>query len=520
MIKYMTVTTEIKERWKTIIDESYKPYKKKARQEYEENSPVFKKIGVNILDISLYEPLGVRFLNKALEYGVKKPWFIPLFRDGETFFKYFEMVFYNIQPFDMYMKLAAEYEGTEIANTIKEKVMTAEFEQENNDFVFYIYQNLKDLYKRKPDEQDRIINMPPEVINGTNEYSLSMIPSTIGTVDNFDRFYQIFQGNTVNMLHTFRTKKLTANEHNIARTTKGEFELEIKNYNEIAQSGVSTAAFQFLLCLLATYRKSPSNEVIMTLDEYKQMRELTHSPETRIQVDQCLKTLERISIAGYNIVWRKDKKTGQNKRVKRQVYMTRIIGAWDLTDDDVIRVELVNEFIETFNINQIMNIPRQSLTENAKKNPNTPHFIYYIAENFRLNRDRPNRVKTITIKTMLEKTPELPTYQDVMSGNRRVRDRIITPFFRDLDVIADISYAVTVDNIDVTYKRYSLSWNDFKQGKLTIDYSMFPQAENQIAKRNEYREKAKKTRKKEKDIAAIVKQEVAKQIATVADGNK
>ena len=45
---------------------------------------------------------------------------------------------------------------------------------------------------------------------------------------------------------------------------------------------------------------------------------------------------------------------------------------------------------------------------------------------------------TISVKTLLECTPELPTYDEVISGDRAIARRIIEPFERDLNELEDV----------------------------------------------------------------------------------
>ena len=45
---------------------------------------------------------------------------------------------------------------------------------------------------------------------------------------------------------------------------------------------------------------------------------------------------------------------------------------------------------------------------------------------------------TISVKTLLGCTPELPSYDDVVNGDRAVGRRIIEPFIRDMDELGDL----------------------------------------------------------------------------------
>ena len=44
---------------------------------------------------------------------------------------------------------------------------------------------------------------------------------------------------------------------------------------------------------------------------------------------------------------------------------------------------------------------------------------------------------SISVKTLLDSTSEIPKYEKVMQTNRMVFKRIIAPFIRDMDVLVD-----------------------------------------------------------------------------------
>ena len=112
-----------------------------------------------------------------------------------------------------------------------------------------------------------------------------------------------------------------------------------------------------------------------------------------------------------------------------------------------------------------------------KVDPRTSQFYFgrYVAQSYRLNEGKPGRQR-IKIKTLVEQSPNLPTFEEVMRGNRNVKDRIIAKTFKDLDALDAVLYyeVYTADGQLVQYPD-TLDYDTFIKGYVEIDYSNFPQ---------------------------------------------
>ena len=71
---------------------------------------------------------------------------------------------------------------------------------------------------------------------------------------------------------------------------------------------------------------------------------------------------------------------------------------------------------------------------NGKRNPNSYYFSNKLHEHWYMNNGKANQW-IIGVPSLLDCTPELPTYEEVMSDNRHISKRIIKPFERDLEAL-------------------------------------------------------------------------------------
>ena len=84
----------------------------------------------------------------------------------------------------------------------------------------------------------------------------------------------------------------------------------------------------------------------------------------------------------------------------------------------------------------VMPYPPQLYALNNKRNPNSFYFLRKIAEHKNMNVGKKNE-DTISVKTLLSASPYLPAYKKVMATDRHLDTRIINPFERDMDALAD-----------------------------------------------------------------------------------
>jgi hypothetical protein len=128
-----------------------------------------------------------------------------------------------------------------------------------------------------------------------------------------------------------------------------------------------------------------------------------------------------------------------------------------------------------------------------KKDSTALYILRAILENKRINKASP-RSNRIRVKTLLEKIPSLPSYDEVMGSNRHVYDRIIAPVLEGVERLAQPD--------EGAFTRYSFMGKDAKPLDYdSIDYDSFVNADLIIEEWNQYPEEdLEKWDKKQKEI--------------------
>lgn len=145
----------------------------------------------------------------------------------------------------------------------------------------------------------------------------------------------------------------------------------------------------------------------------------------------------------------------------------------------------------------VLYAPTDTPTELLAADPRTSTFYFgmYIAQNRRLNEGKPGREK-INMRTLIGKSPNMPTYEEVMNSNRNITDRIIKKTFADLDALETLYYEFyTKDGIRID-DPVALDYQTFINGYIQVDYSEYPEHADRVKKRQERQKKAQAAKEK------------------------
>lgn len=137
----------------------------------------------------------------------------------------------------------------------------------------------------------------------------------------------------------------------------------------------------------------------------------------------------------------------------------------------------------------------------ANPRTSTYYFGRYIATNWRLNEGKPGREK-ITMRTLTSKSPNLPTYDEVMKGNRDLTGRIVKKTFIDLDALDTLYYDFYTAEGEKVENPEKLDYQTFINGYILVDYSEYPQHPDRVKKGQERRKKAREAKEKAQLAAA------------------
>lgn len=211
-----------------------------------------------------------------------------------------------------------------------------------------------------------------------------------------------------------------------ATIKQGDFSITITNYIQLV--GLRTSTYQLFdaLTISLTESGAKSPTVILSLSEYMKRRGLKDRKEARKQLVADLNVLLKT-----NITW---------KEKRREIPA----GGMNITDNwvwyDKKKTTVCYTFTQSFyNIllgYPVMLYPAQLQRLNARKNPNSYYLLRKITEHKNMNVGKHNE-NIISVKTLLENTPYIPSFDEVMNKDRALTRRIVEPFERDMDALAE-----------------------------------------------------------------------------------
>lgn len=240
----------------------------------------------------------------------------------------------------------------------------------------------------------------------------------------------IRQGTANNTLTKIKPTKRNTKVDPITHTatiTHGDMVVTIPNWDKL--TGLKTSAYQLLdactTALTNTGWKRP--QVAIRLSDYMQLRGLKDEKEARKQVNADLETLFNARISF------KEKRRGKNT----QNYADMRICDFKGIENGVIHFSFGSTFFELMKSYTIMPVQPQLFKLNSKRNPNSYYLLRRLMEHKNMNVGKLNE-DIISVKTLLEACKEgIPSYEEVMAGNKHVTERIIDPFERDMNALED-----------------------------------------------------------------------------------
>lgn len=236
------------------------------------------------------------------------------------------------------------------------------------------------------------------------------------------------QSSAMNKLSTLKITKKTASEIFDEEVCVEKDNLKI-SFESIAElgTGLKTTTHRLADALMIKFTESGSREhtVSLSLDEYMKLCELKNSVEMRRQVNSDLKTLLNMRISF--------QKSSNREQSMKNIRLCKDVKI----KNNIIVFTFSDEFFVIMKTMPVMHYPEKLFKINLKKNPNSYYFLKKIAEHKKMNYFKKN-ADTLSVKTLLGCTPELPSYDDVVNTDRAVGRRIIEPFERDMNELSDL----------------------------------------------------------------------------------
>lgn len=167
-----------------------------------------------------------------------------------------------------------------------------------------------------------------------------------------------------------------------------------------------------------------------------------------------------------------------------------------------VTITLTQETNQLLTINQhamLMPYSKAMFKLDPKKDASSWYILHKLLENKKENYGK-SRADRMKISTLLENCPKLPTYEEVMHGNRHVNDRIIQPFFTAVAKLSsEFDYTfLTSDGQPFNYEE-GVSYQEFANSELIITaWFDYPDDDLKriVAKKEKYKKQNRQKSKK------------------------
>lgn len=281
------------------------------------------------------------------------------------------------------------------------------------------------------------------------------------------------QSTAINKLATIKTRDAAAagDDSDTLIIENGNLQVTLENFSTLGK-GIKTTTHRLVDAIIVKFTETGSKEstVYLSLDEYMKLCGLKNLKEIRKQVNAELKMLSNMKVSFSRSSNHEqsftDIKICENVEIK----------------NNIICFTIGSEFFRILKGMPVMPYPMKLFNLNNKKNPNSYYFLKKIAEHKKMNYFKKNS-DTLSVKTLLECTPELPRYEDVVNGDRAVARRIIEPFERDLNELSDVltwEYCHTNGEALTDSELENFSYHIFYGLLIKVNWNDYPE----IRKRN------------------------------------
>lgn len=276
-----------------------------------------------------------------------------------------------------------------------------------------------------------------------------------------------------------------------AKISVGDVTFEIA---EGYKGKVSTAAIMLCDFFLQESHRTGSASIAVPVRDLATLKQRSTSKQALQKLsDEVLEQMEELKPLGYRC---RERIGGKWKHAGR----IDINGGTALVVKGVIYWNFNQDLYKQFSLYAPTDYPRELWSVDPRTNQF--YFGRFIAQNRRLNEGKPGRNR-IPIKTLISKTPNLPTYDEVMKGNRDIKGRIIKKTFADLDALETLYYDVyTADGKRIDNPE-DMDYQTFISAYIEIDYSDYPQHTKRVEQRQRRQKKLKEAKEKREIEAAL-----------------
>ena len=297
------------------------------------------------------------------------------------------------------------------------------------------------------------------------------------------------QGIAVNTLTKIKSSKKNMRVDEITGKVtiqRGDFKISFETWPEI--TGLRTSTHQLFNALMIEFTETgaKSTRITLPLKKYMELRGLTNELSARRQVEADLETLYRISISF------KEKLKGKKPRDYSDMRLVIDKGI----KKGVIYCTFHPDFYGLMIGYRVMPMAKKALAIDDRYNKSSYYFLTRLSEHVNMNCFKSNR-DIISVQTLLDATPEIPTYDEVAEGDRHYARHIIDPFERDMDALEKIGaikweychsngLALTDDELEMSYDTFI---------KLLIKFELIGYPERELKQLSKPKNRPKKRKK-------------------------
>lgn len=295
--------------------------------------------------------------------------------------------------------------------------------------------------------------------------------------------------NTLTKIRPVKGENMQLNEiTGNATIQQGSLSVFLPNFEKLGGFKTSTHKLLDAIVIALTESGATSPTVTLSLEEYMRKCGLKDRKEARKQAKADLETLRVASITF---------KENRKKGVKGYLNLN-ITEAVGISRNGIITFKFTEGFYNMLLGCPVMPYPPQLLSLDSKRNPNSFFLLRKITEHKNMNAGKKNE-DTISVKTLLEVASYLPSYDDVMKGNRNLTARIIEPFERDMDALNPTllwNYCHS-NNVPLSDNELSaMTYDLFKTLMVRVTWTDYPDQSERLEKKRLAIEARKKQRKK------------------------
>ena len=356
--------------------------------------------------------------------------------------------------------------------------------------------------EEKPEDQLPVETVIPEVLPPKSEAKrheeelrakvMNDYPDLDYRPEDFEIFTKIRQGTATNKLTKIDSHKKKPDVDiatGLAKIKQKDFEVAILNNTKI--QGLRQSAHQLLDALTEVFteqggEKSP--KITLSLKDYMKKRRFNDEKAARQQVKEDLETLSSIKLS-----FTQKLRGGESK----EYFNLALLGSHGIKNG-IITVYLDTAFCTLLSGYNIMPYPRLLWKLSERINPNSFYFLRKISEHKNMNFDDRN-ANVISVVTLLNATPNIPSYEEVMKTNgKQLTQRIIDPFERDMDALIEvISWVYCHSNgAELTDEELrNMNYEIFIKLYVKIYWTLYPDETERLEKKAEYHKKPKKSSK-------------------------